>query len=63
MVKDWVIGILALGALIGLIIWAGAFNGDQAEACEKHGMVWVKEAPFGDYGCAEQVIPVEEIRG
>lgn len=61
MAEFWRIFVVTL--FIGAIVWifavATAFNFEQADKCEDIGMTWVKEAPWGDYGCAV-IVPVPE---
>jgi hypothetical protein len=56
------LGLLLLAGVVVVAIIASNFNGGQMRACEDRGMSWVKEYPFGDYGCAV-VLPVPEPPG
>lgn len=55
---------VAVIALVAFIAWvfisAGNYNEWSASTCEDAGLTWVKEYPFGDYGCAT-IIPFDEV--
>ena len=50
--------------LVGIVIWitvnAITYNAWSDSTCKDAGLTWVKEYPYGDYGCAE-VIPFDEV--
>lgn len=62
-IKAWTVGASIL-ALVGVVIWvfasASSYNAWSSTTCEDAGLTWVKEYPFGGYGCAE-VIPFDEV--
>lgn len=55
------IGFVALVAFaVWIVVSATAYNAQFDSTCEEAGMTWVKEYPFGDYGCAH-VTPMDEM--
>jgi hypothetical protein len=52
--------IVLFGALVYVFIWAGVYNNSRNDLCSEHGMVPVREYPFGEYGCAT-LVPYEDL--
>lgn len=55
-----ILGLIVLGCLVWLFVSAGIYNVSVIDLCKEHGLVMVKEWPFGSYGCGE-VIPFDEV--
>lgn len=64
-IKKWSYG-AALVSLLGLValvsVSATNYNAWSEKTCSDAGLTWVKEYPFGKYGCAE-IIPFDQVRG
>lgn len=48
------VGTMAVITLLAIVfVGAGAYNQSQIDGCKDRGLTWVKEAPYGSYGCAK----------
>ncbi len=52
--------IAIFGALVYVFVCSGVYNNSRNDLCSEHGMVVVREYPFGDHGCAN-VVPYEDL--
>ena len=64
-IKKWSYG-AALVSLLVLVVLVSVsatnYNAWSEKTCSDAGLTWVKEYPYGGYGCAE-IIPFDEVGG
>lgn len=51
---------IVAAAVVGLVVRACFYNTESQNRCTEAGLTWVKEYPYGDYGCAN-VIKFEDL--